>query len=269
MSLTNRAVKCNCAWPEQHLPHLRSILDTTGDTGWEVFNPYSLTDFGVPAYAINHESKMVIANWRKLWKVGNCLTGWNGYVPVMLCRQRSEDVAVAAEYVHLETLRANDDRTGRMHHWESRAKLTFESHLAYKESVQRTKQKKREKSKAFLDLIPNLDRDGFLLLQVNCRRSGNSLLHAASMSFRCNIQRKTDLVWVKWGVLGDSICVDPKKGLCNIRFMAGRESDYPRELVSAINSWQSDRNILRWVPAGPQWENAVFSELSKLFSVQS
>jgi hypothetical protein len=197
------------------------------------------------------------------------MTGWDGYVPVLLCRQRSEDAAVAGEYVHLETLRAIDNRESRIIHWQERAKLTHELRKDQLEAFKQERRKKREASKLYLQMIPDTDKDSVMGVQWMCRRSGNGLLNAGSRHFRCNIKRKTNRYWVKYGLLADDLCVDPNSNPVNVRVVSCDPSTLPPDMVYAINSWQSDRNILRWVPAGPQWENAVFSELSKLFSVQS
>lgn len=266
MSISARPVKSNCAWPEHSLPLLESILSASECDGWEVYNPYSVCANGVPAYAANHGQKLVIANWRRLWKVDRCMSGWDGYVPVLLSRAQSTDVAKAAEYVHTEALRAADNREGRILHWEHRAGLTRDFYLAYLESVKQARKTKREESMRNANLIPDIDKDTSMILNVLCRRSGNSLLAAASGIFRYNIKHSNNLQWSKYALFADNVCINPAKPLCSIRFMACRPEDLSDDMRNAILQWQTDRNILRWIPVCGNWEEQAFMELAQIFS---
>lgn len=265
MSISARPVKSNCAWPEDSLPLLESILSASECDGWEVYNPYSVCANGVPAYAANHGQKLVIANWRRLWKVGRCMLDWDGYVPVLLSRAQSTDVSKAAEYVHTEALRAADNREGRILHWEHRAKLTRDFYLAYLESVKQERRQKRESSRLQTENIPDIDKDTVIILNVLCRRSGNSLLAAASSNFRFNIKRSRCKQWSKYALFADNVCINPEKPLCSIRFMACRPEDLSDDMRNAILQWQTDRNILRWIPVCGNWEEQAFVELVQIF----
>lgn len=266
MSISARPVKSNCAWPGDSLPLLQSILGATGCDAWEVYNPYNICANGVPAYAANHEQKLVIANWRRLWRVGSCMSDWDGYVPVLLSRAQSTDVSKAAEYVHTEALRAADNPEARTLHWQHRAALTRESHLAYLASLKQERREKRENSRLRTESIPDIDKDTSTILNVLCRRSGNSLLAAASGIFRYNIKHSNNLQWCKYALFADNVCIDPAKPLCSIRFLACRPEDLSDDQRASVLKWQSDRNILRWIPVYGNWEEQAFMELAQIFS---